>query len=303
MDRVTRRCAAAGAGLTVGALIAAAATATPSLPDIQVREADLAAANVSDVADLQTNTLYEHVQQEFSGVDLDQAHSGLAELAPGYAGGLAGVTDPGVNFGELPLDQALQDGLLGVGFDPAVLHGTPVVDPNVPDAGGFDGGVPGGGMLGGDQTANAAGTVASSVALALQDLPAAYQAFTDGVVSTELALNQALVDFQVAAADKLFGADNIPNEFANWMFSVSNTTLAQAETALNNLLGANFDPDAIHSSLLSGLDLGNFAQDGWLALLGLDPAAIDAVIHAAEVGSWSVVLASFGVPDLFSSLF
>jgi hypothetical protein len=305
MEQVARRYIAAAAALTAGSLVAAIFTVTPALPDVQVRDADLA-ANPSGL-DSQIDVFHDLFQREFGdnpdffepgvsgNADFTQSEFALEQiLSDGNA--LNNAVNPTVDVGSLIPDydqntlNELPDGTLNL----EGVSQLPGISVDTPDVNGFDGASLGpGGLAGAGGQAASAGTAeatAISLADAIPALQAAYDTFTAGVVNAELELNHALADAQAAAADKLFGEDSTGADVANWMFSVSNMMLAHNEDALNSLLGADADSGTLQDSLLVHFDANDLAQAGWAALLGLDPDDFDAVVDAAQSGSLSVLL-------------
>lgn len=293
MEHLAHRCATvAAAALAVGGMVAALTPMTQSPPDLQIRDFDLAAVRNVDagpVVDVAEN----HVRADLAGTgDPDTQQISLGDLLLGRGEGDVG---DGSTFNAGDLDQNALSELLGGGFDPQSMLG--VVPPDV------DLGVvvtPPAGVFGG--TEQAAGTAAASavtgIAMALQGLPAAYQAFATAVAAIESDLNSSLVAAQVAAAEQLFGDNPEINDVVNWIYSVNNTLLAQNESAFNNLLGIPFDA---HSSLLGHLDPG-LADADWNVLLGLSPDDFNDIVQALQADNMSL-LGSIDWASWFSGLF
>lgn len=305
MDRVTaRRCITAAVALTAaGGLAVAVPTLTPSLPDVQVRETDLA-ANVSDLQGSEISSLYEHVRQEFSGpTDAVQHSIGVGDLFSDQGGlGLAG-SGPMLNADDPSFDDSFVSNLIGGGLDPAVIQGPPLLDP-VP-ANVFPGGTSGGLFGATEQTiSNAmANFIAFSAADAIPGLQAAYQALTEGLVAAELAYNSALVNSQMDTVDQFFGSNTAASDFIDWVLSLNNASLAQTETALNSLLGANFDPEAINSSLVGALNSPGFTVGDWAALLGVSPNELGQIVNAVAASNLFGLLGSTDLGSLFQGIF
>lgn len=285
MEEVARRYAIAAAALTAVGVVTVAPVAAPPLHDRQVRAAELV-ANVVDLHDAQINALYEHIQQEFSGnTDIIQHSIGPGDLFAGDQGIGFGDDSPTLNLDDLGLSENAVTNLIGGGLDPAALQESPFPGFNPADSGVFDANTPGG-LFSANEGVNAVANLAAiSVVNLVPAAQAVYQTFTDGVVATELALNAALVDAQQSAASELTSGDGVANDFLNWMIGANNAALAQQEITLNNLLGANFDPDAIHGSLVSAFNAEGFTVTDWAVLLGISPAELSQAVQAIDGGT------------------
>ncbi|HEU4363277.1 MAG TPA: hypothetical protein VFR27_17470 [Mycobacterium sp.] len=305
MDQVARRYTAAAAAVTaVAGLIAAVPTVSPSLPDVQVRATDLT-ANVSDLQGSEITALYEHVQQEFSGPsDAVQSAIGPGDLFADQNDLGLGGGSPTLNIDDLTLDENSLNNLIGAGFDPTIFQGPPItaIDPATGNV--FDGNTSSGLFGANDQSvAAAASFISITAADVLPGLQAAYQSMTEGLVTAEMAYNSALVDTQLATVDRFFGTDNPASDFINWVLSLNNTSLAQAETAVNSLLGANFDPDAIQGSLVTALNSDGFTLSDWAGLLGISPDDLSQIVSAAEGSNLFGLLGGMDLGSLFQSIF
>jgi hypothetical protein len=304
MEQVARRYITAAAAVTAAAgLIAAIPALTPSLPDVQVRGTDLT-ANVSDLPGSEVTALYDVIQQEFSG-NTDAVQNAIApgEVFSGDDGIAFGGGDPSLTADDTTVDPSLVTGLLGGSFDPAVISAGPLVgvEPGVNAVGGGTSG----GLFGGTDalTSAAVSFIALSAADLVPALQAAYQGFTSAVVAAEMAYNDALVNTQVDTVERFFGSGNTASDFISWIFSNNNMLLAQNETALNNLIGANFDPDAIHGSLVTALNAQGFTLDDWAVLLGVSPDELSQVVSAAQSSDLWTLLDGFGLAGIFPGLF
>lgn len=298
MDRVARRHLTAAAA---AALVAATPTVLPSLPSAQVRGVHLA-ANVSDLLNAQLNTLYTQIQQEVSAhaapgisiaelfTDHDSGDPGMAGLAPGGE--------------DLTLDTNSVNQLIGPGFDPTVVDGTTILSSILPDASSFDAAAPGGIFSANEQVVSAFANFASfSAADMIPVMQTAYQTFTNAVVAAELAVNAAIVNAQMSAAEHLVNSGEAPGDFVSWVFSANNATLAEHENMLNSLLGVNFDPDAIHSSLVGAFSAEGMGASDWAALLGIDSAQLSQFVEASGVSDFLAWLTGMDWTTLFSGLF
>lgn len=300
MDQIPRRCLGAAAALTVSGMVAAITAVSPSLPDVQVRDFDLTASLVPNIAS-PVETFDDHVQPDLAGTgDLSQPQLGLGDLVLDHgAGSLNGVTDPSANFSDLSIDQNLLNNLLGGGFDANAIHDSLATVPGA-DAAGFDGSGLGGAFGANDQgTANVANAASAFVYTAAQGLPAAYTAFTQGVASLEGQLNSALVEAQAEALDKLLPG-SVDSDIVNGIFHVNNTVLAHNEDALNSLLGVSA-PDAIQS-LLSGFGGANAADATWNTLMTLGPSDFTSIVNAVQADNLIVLLGSLSWTSLFPGM-
>ncbi|MEB3031387.1 hypothetical protein [[Mycobacterium] nativiensis] len=289
----------AAAALAAGGLVTALTSMTPPLPDVQIRDFDLAATRNVDTTQL-LETVENHVRPDLSGAgEGDGQQISLGELLLGPGSGDLGIGS--TSEGNLVIDDEAVKALMGGGLDPQTLYDAgltiapidlgPVVGVGAATA------PTTAGALGGSEQAigAAAASVLSGMALAL---PAAYQAMTSAVASIEADLNNALVNAQMEAAEKLFGDNPEVNDVVNWIFTVNNTLLAQNESAFNSLFGIPFDA---HTSLLSHLDTG-MADADWSVLLGLTPGEFDEIVNAIQADNFSL-LGSIDWAGLFASLF
>lgn len=287
MEQVTRRCVAAGAALAACGFVVATPAVKSTLPDVQVRDADLL-ADVSELNHSQVSAFYDLVQQELGGnADLDLAHHDVdpgAALFGGDGGTFNTIDTPALNADGIMLDQSLLGSLFGADSVAEILREGAINGVN-PIGAGAVGGITPGGEFGSDAQGGdtAATNAAAAVANVIAAFPAAYQSFTEGVVAAEMALNSYLVSAQETAANQAFGAGSPNSDLVNFMFNLSNMALAHNEDSLNSLLGANFDPGAIQSSLLTNFDPEGLSQAQWAAALGLTPDDFTAIV--AAVGS------------------
>lgn len=304
MGQVARRYVTAAAALSAAAgLVVASPTMTPSLPDVQVRATDLT-ANVSDLHGSEINSLYEHIQQEFSGnTDAIQQDIGPGGLFAGADDLGLGGGSPTLNVDDLTLDENALNNLVGAGFDSSVIQ-APVADVDPSDANVFAGNTPGGIFSASDQAVSAATNfIAVSAADLLPGLQAAYQTMTEGLVAAELAFNSVLVNTQLDTVERIFGNNTAASDFVSWVFSLNNAALAQNENMLNSLLGANFDPDAIHTSLVNALNAEGFTLNDWAALLGVSPDDLSQIVSAVASSNLFGLLGSMDLGSIFQGLF
>ncbi|MEB3021089.1 hypothetical protein [[Mycobacterium] crassicus] len=290
----------AAAALAAGGLITALTSMTQPLPDVQIRDFDLAATRNVDTSQL-LETVENHIRPDLSGAgEGDGQNISLGDLLFGHGSGDLGVGSN--SSGDLVLDDEAVKALIGGGLDPQTLHdaGLTIAPIDLGAVGGAGAAVATpttSGVLGGSEQAisAAAASMLSGMALAL---PAAYQAMTSAVAAIEADLNNALVNAQMEAADKLFGDNPEVNDVVNWIFTVNNTLLAQNESAFNSLFGIPFDA---HTSLLGHLDTG-MAEADWSVLLGLSPGEFDEIVNAIQSDNFSL-LGSIDWAGLFASLF
>lgn len=306
MEQVARRNITTVAALVAAAgLIAVVPTVTPTLPDVQVRPADLR-ANVSDVQGSEINALYEHIQHEFGGAGEPILHDvGTGDLLADDGGMGPGGGSPSLNIDELTLDENSVNNLIGAGLDPAVIQEPPIGTIGTADGAAVGGGSASSGLF--SFSENAASAVTNFVALSAADslpmLQAAYQSLTDGLVALELAYNDALVSLQMEAVQQSFGSDNSASDFISWVFSVNNAALAYNETTLNTLLGANFDPDVIHGGLVTALNSEGFTLADWAALFGVSPDDLGQMVSAADATNLLGFLGGVDFASLLPGLF
>lgn len=302
MDQIARRCLGAAAALTASGVVAAITSVSPSLPDVQVRDFGLAASLVPDVGS-PIEAVEDHVQPDLTGTgDLSQPQLGLGDMVLDHgAGSLNGITDPSSNLSDLAVDQNLLSSLIGGGFDADAIHDSLAIAPGA-DAAGFDGSGLGGAFGANDQGAtNVANAASAFIYTATQGLPAAYQAFTQGVASVEEQLNTSLVDAQTQALDQLVPG-SIDSDIVSGIFHLNNTVLAHNEDALNNLLGVSLTPDAVQS-LLGDFGGSNAAEATWNALMTLGPSDFTSIVNAVQADNLLVLLDSLNWTNLFPGLF
>ncbi|MEO8814603.1 MAG: hypothetical protein ABI307_02875 [Mycobacterium sp.] len=305
MEQVARRWVTlTAAALTAGGLVVALAPVMESLPDVQIRDFDLA-ASLQNNPQPQIDTIENHIRPDLVGTgDVDQSHVGLGDLLFGRDyGTLNGFTDPTSATSELTLDQNLLSSLLGAGFDPEALRDGLLLSPNLSDPADLNGITPTSGLFGGNDqgAANAGAAFVTSIA---QALPAAQQALYAGIAAAELEFNNALTSAQATAVEQLGGGSNV-TEAANWIFTANNTMLVHDEVGLNNLLGLNLDTASIQNSLLAEFDPGGAAaQTDWNSLLtALTPADFNDIIAALQADNVSLLLGSMDWSSLFPGVF
>lgn len=300
MKHLAHRCGTVGAAaLAVGGMVAALTPMNQSLPDVQIRDFDLATASAANVdpgpmLDVAEN----HVRADLAGTgDVDSQHITLGDLLFDRGDGELG---DGSSFTVGDLDQDALNELLGGsgGFDPQSLLGTAM--PPL----GLDFGVPTpsvAGFTGGSEQAagSAAAGAFTGIVLAMQGLPAAQQAFNAAVIAMEQEFNSTLVAAQAAAAERLFGDNPDVNEAVNWIFALNNTVLAQHEDAFNSLFGISFDTQ---SSLLSHLDV-DLTEADWTTLLGFSPDEFNEIVDAIQADNLSLLLGNIDWSNLFDGLF
>lgn len=294
MEHLAHRCATvAAAALTVGGLAAILNPITPSLPDVQIRDFDLASANVdaNPVLDVVEN----HIRPDFVGAGDDEGqYVNLGDLLFGPGDGSLGS---GSTFDLGDLDENVLNELAGGNFDPQNLP--------LGLAWGADLGLPeasasGGTWSGTEQAAStAAASVFAGVALMLQGLPEAQQALNDAIIAVESDFNNSLVAAQESAAERLFGDNPEVNDLVTWIFSVNNTVLAHNEAAFNSLFGINFDT---HSSLLSSF-APELSDMEWSTLLGFSPEEFDEIVSAIQADNLTLLLGHIDWGDWFTNLF
>lgn len=296
MEYLAHRCAAvATAAFAVGGVVATLTSTAPSLPDVQVRDFDLAAANVDPhpVVDIVEN----HVRPDMVGGGAAAGHEiSLGDLLFGPGEGSLG---DGSTFDVGELDQTVLNELSGGNFDPQILSGSGGVSFDA-DLGAVA--TPTVGLFGGgsEQAAVAAATNAvTGMALILDGIPAAQQGLNAAIVAMQAEFNSALVAAQQAAADRLFGDSPELNEVVNWIFYLNNTVLADQQAILNSALGITFDA---HGSLL-----GSFAPEiadlEWSTLLGFSPEEFDQIIDAIQADNLWLLLGTIDWEGLFAGLF
>lgn len=293
MERLAHRCATvAAAALAVGGMVAALTPMTQSPPDVQIRDLDLAAANVDPVSMVDVGE--NHIRADLSGNgDVETQHITLGDVL--FDRGDGDLSD-GTSFNLGDVESELSAVLNGSGgFDPQQVLG--VIPPD------FDLGAIGApsvaGFSGGDQAGAAAAGVSTAIIAATQAFPAAQQAFNAAVVAIEQEFNRTLVAAQEAAAERLFGDNPEVNDAVNWIFGLNNTVLAQQEDAFNNLFGITYEP---HETLLANVDPG-LAEADWSTLLGFSPEEFHDIVEAIQADNLTLLLGSIDWAGLFDSLF
>lgn len=293
MEYLAHRCATvAAAALGVGSVVVVLTSMTPALPDVQIRDIDLAAANVDVSPGL--DIIENHVRPDIVGGGADAQEINLGSLLFGGGDGGYGV---GSTFHAGELDESVLNELTGGSFDPQNL---PLGVPFTPDLGGLE--IPGAGAFSGGsgQSASiAAADAAAGFGLILQAIPDAQQAMNAAIVAMEAEFNSALVAAQQAAAERLFGDNPEFNDVVNWIFSLNNTVLAQNEAAFNNMLGISFDT---HDSLLGHFDPAILNTD-WTTLLGFSPDEFNEIVNAIQGDNLVLLLGSIDWDGLFGGLF
>jgi hypothetical protein len=297
MERLAQRCATvAAAALAVGGLITALTSTTQSLPDVQIQDFDLAAANVDPTSILET--IESHVRPEMVGSGGgDAPQLNLGELLAGNGDGEFG---DGSTFNAGDLDESAVSALLsaGGGFDAqSVLGAVPVL----PDFGAI-GGPTVSAVSGTEQAAgSAAASAIAGISLAIQGLPAAYQSALATIASAELAFNNALVEAQLGVVGQYDGG-SAESDLAHFIFIANNSIVAQNEQALNNLLGIDLSGSTLQNSLFGAFDPGSAAALGadWDALLAsFSPDVTAAVLH----DNLAALLADLDIPSYLVSFF
>ncbi|BBY34729.1 hypothetical protein [Mycolicibacter minnesotensis] len=283
----------AAAALTVGGLVTGLTSMTPSLPDVQIRDFDLAAAHIdlNPALDIVEN----HVRPDYlGGGGADGPHIDLGDLFFGGGDDALGV---GSAFSAGELSEVLLNQLAGGNFDPQEL---PLGVPYTPSLGSVQ--LPSGGLFPGgtEQAINAAAADAvANFGVFLQGLPDPQQLLSTAVITAQLGFNTALVAAQQAAVDRLFGDSPEINDAVNWIFSVNNTVLAQNEESFNNLFGISFDP---RESLLGHFDPQIIEAD-WAATLGFNTDDFNEIVEAIQSDNLMLLLGSIDWEDLFGGLF
>lgn len=293
MEHLAKRCATVAAGaVAVGGLVGILTSISPSLPDVQIGDVDLAAASidVSPAIDVVEN----HVRPDFAGGGADDQQIDLGALLLGNGDDGLGA---GSTFAGGDLDQSVVDVLTGGSLDPQAL---PLGLPFTPDLGGL--GVPAGGSLGGgaEQAVNsAAADAVTNLGIILQGLPDPQQTMTNAVIAMETGFNAALVAAQQAAAERLFGDNPDVNDAVNWIFSLNNTVLAQNEDAFNSMLGISFNAQ---DSLLGHFDPSIIDTD-WTTMLGFSPDQFNDIVSAIQADNLWLLLSGIDWDGLFDGLF
>jgi|GEM_PF-2697115 hypothetical protein len=294
MEHLVHRCAlVAAAALSVTGVVAALTPSTPSLPDVQIRDFDMAAANVD--ANPIIETIENHVRPDMAGGgggDAEQIN--LGDLLTGNGEGELG---DGSIFNSGDLDESAINALLGEGggFDAQSVLGSV---PLTPDLGVF--GAPAVGAFGGSEQAagSAAANAVAGISLIMQGLPAAYQSLLSSIGAAELAFNNALVEAQLGVVGQ-FDDGSPASEIAHFIFIANNSIVAQNEQALNSLLGIDLGGAELQNSLFGDFDPGvaAFGAD-WDALLGsFSPDVVSAVLH----DNLALLLTDLDIPSYLAS--
>lgn len=294
MEHLAHRCATvAAAAIAVGGLITALTPATQSLPDLQIRDFDMAAANVDTNPIIET--IENHVRPEMVGIGGgNEQQINLGDVLMGHGEGELG---DGSTFNAGDLDESALHALLGEGggFDAQSVMGTMPFGPDL----GVLGAPAVSAFSGGEQAAgNAAASAVLGISLALQGLPAAYQSVLSGIASAELAFNNALMEAQLGVVGQ-FDDGSPASELAHFIFIANNSIVAQNEQALNNLLGIDIGGAALQNSLFGDFDPGSaaFGAD-WDALLAsFSPDVVSAVLH----DNLALLLADLDIPSYLAT--
>ncbi len=294
MEHLAHRCGTvAAAALGVGGLVAVLTSMTPAMPDVQIRDIDLAAANIDVSPGL--DVIENHVRPDFVGNGgADAQEINLGSLLFGSGDDAFGV---GSTFNAGEVDETVLNELTGGSFDPQSL---PIGVPFTPDLGGLE--IPGAGAFGGgtSQAANiAAADAAAGFSLMLQAIPDAREAMNAAIVAMQADFNNALVEAQQAAAERLAGDNPELNDVVNWIFSLNNTVLAQNEAAFNNMLGISFDT---HDSLLGHFDPAILDTD-WTTMLGFSPDAFNDIVNMIQGDNLALLLDGIDWDGFFAGLF
>lgn len=294
MEYLAHRCGTvAAAALGVGGLVAVLTSMTPAMPDVQIRDIDLAAANVDVSPGL--DVIENHVRPDFVGNGgADAQEINLGSLLFGSGDDAFGV---GSTFNAGEVDETVLNELTGGSFDPQNL---PIGVPFTPDLGGLE--IPGAGAFSGgtSQAANiAAADAAAGFSLMLQAIPDAREAMNAAIVAMQADFNNALVEAQQAAAERLAGDNPELNDVVNWIFSLNNTVLAQNEAAFNNMLGISFDT---HDSLLGHFDPAILDTD-WTTMLGFSPDAFNDIVNMIQGDNLALLLDGIDWDGFFAGLF
>ncbi|MGB3473445.1 MAG: hypothetical protein WBA69_01535 [Mycobacterium sp.] len=294
MEYLAHRCGTvAAAALGVGGLVAVLTSMTPAMPDVQIRDIDLAAANIDVSPGL--DVIENHVRPDFVGNGgADAQEINLGSLLFGSGDDAFGV---GSTFNAGEVDETVLNELTGGSFDPQSL---PIGVPFTPDLGGLE--IPGAGAFSGgtSQAANiAAADAAAGFSLMLQAIPDAREAMNAAIVAMQADFNNALVEAQQAAAERLAGDNPELNDVVNWIFSLNNTVLAQNEAAFNNMLGISFDT---HDSLLGHFDPAILDTD-WTTMLGFSPDAFNDIVNMIQGDNLALLLDGIDWDGFFAGLF
>lgn len=327
MELIARpQVAAVAVVVAAGGLIAAAPGATPSMPDVQVPNIGLT-AELSDIQGSQTEAFYDLITRELSSntnlvpdqVDLDKTFvSGGGNVLNGAVDRLFNVQDTLQDYHENSLNS-----LLGTNFDAGAIQNLLAgLDPAHAFGGGATGGLLGVSDQNPDQVANTANALGVTASNLLNQLPS----FDENLIQAELAFNQHLVSSETTAAQQVFNGDVNPlNGLVNQLFNAHNAMLEQQENLLNNLLGASYAADEIHSSLLVGPygddgaaiggligvfdqylpslgELVGFSQADWTDLFGVTASQWGDLFGATDANFFTDVLASLDWSSLFSHL-
>ena len=114
--------------------------------------------------------------------------------------------------------------------------------------------------------------------------------------------HEFLVGGQVGLEQLIFGTDSALNGVINRSFNVFNMFLDAGQQGFLGLLGADFDPTVMTSSLLVGLGSGGAFTDG--AIGGLEGVLGNGYMVLADLlGGLFDPAAMFGNLDIFGGLF
>lgn len=294
MEYLTHRWATVTvAALGVGSLVAVLTSMTPALPDVQIREIDLTAVNIDVTPSL--DIIENHVRPDIVGsVGAEAEYVNVGSLIFGNGDDAYGT---GATFDAGVVDESVVNQLLGGSFDPQNL---PIGVPFTPDLAGLE--LPSAGVFGGGsgQAVNAAAAdVAANFSFILQALPDTQQALNSSIIAMEAEFNRALVEAQMAAAERLFGDNPEFDDLVNWIFSLNNSVLAQNEAAFNTMLGISYNPQ---DTLLGHFDPEILNAD-WTTMLGFSPDQVNQVVDAIQDDNLSLLLGSIDWDWLLDGLF
>lgn len=294
MEHLAHRCAiVAAAALAVGGLVATLTPMTQSLPDVQIRDFDLVAANVDPHPQL--DIVENHVRPEMVGSGgAEGQYINLGDLLFGPGDGSLGA-DSELNVGEL--NESVLNQLSGGNFDPQILPiglpgGSDIGVVVAPASGTFSGGSE-------QAVGSAAASAFAGIAMALNWLPEAQQALNAGILAMEMQFNSALVAAQQAAAERLFGDNPEFNDAVNWIFSLNNSVLAHNEDAFNSLFGISFDTQ---ESLLGHFD-PEITQVDLAAMIGFSPDDFNEIVDAIQADNLWLLLGNIDWAGIFAGLF
>ncbi|MCV7086676.1 hypothetical protein [Mycolicibacter hiberniae] len=293
MEQLAHRClSVAAAALCVGGLVGVLTSIAPALPDQQIRDIDLAAANVDVGPGLEI--IDNHVRPDIvgSGGGDDGQFVDLGSMLYGSGDDAWGV---GTAMSTADLDETLLTELAGGNFDPQTLL---LGSPFAAYIGGVE--VPGTGTFNGVAEQDATSVAANMMAgfsMFLNVVPETQQALNNLITTTQLEFNLALVAAQQAAADRLFGDSPELYEAVNWIFSINNSVLAQNQETFNSMMGISYDTRPI---LLGNFDL---TEPDWDALFAMGSAEFNEIIEALQADNLALLLGSIDWEGLFAGMF